>query len=168
MSSRAVIMSIKPEYAQSILAGTKTVELRRVVPRGLQEGDLVLIYASAPVKALLGAFKVGEVTKRRLPDLWRSVRGRCGITKTEFDAYYEGTDQGVCIPIAEVWRMEIPIKLGELRRSARGFHPPQSFRYATDRELARAVTGMGDRGLALPLAGGGSQSRSTARSGTVR
>ena len=31
MSQRAVLMSIKPKYADLIFAGTKTIELRRVV-----------------------------------------------------------------------------------------------------------------------------------------
>jgi hypothetical protein len=42
MSQRAVLISIKPMYADLIFAGTKTIELRRVCPK-VGPGDLVLV-----------------------------------------------------------------------------------------------------------------------------
>ena len=42
MPNNILLLSIKPEYADKILAGKKTVELRRVRTR-LEAGDLALL-----------------------------------------------------------------------------------------------------------------------------
>jgi hypothetical protein len=47
----AAILSIKPQYANQILAGTKRIELRKSA-MGLGEEDVVLVYASAPEQTL--------------------------------------------------------------------------------------------------------------------
>ena len=57
---RMVILSLKPRFAEAILAGVKTVELRRtelkiVVP------TRALLYAASPVRALLGTCIITSV-----------------------------------------------------------------------------------------------------------
>jgi predicted transcriptional regulator len=46
-----------------IFDGNKRVELRRVRPRHLNEGDLILVYATSPEKALLGVLEVEKVVE---------------------------------------------------------------------------------------------------------
>jgi predicted transcriptional regulator len=46
--SNILLLSIRPEYANKIFDRTKTVELRRVRPRLLNEGDRVVVYVSSP------------------------------------------------------------------------------------------------------------------------
>ncbi len=60
MSSN-ILLSVHPKYADKIFERTKTVELLRVRPKLLEEGDLVLLYVSSPVQALVGAFKVDKI-----------------------------------------------------------------------------------------------------------
>ncbi|KHD05821.1 hypothetical protein PN36_04880 [Candidatus Thiomargarita nelsonii] len=43
MSANVVLLSIRPKYAEKIFEHTKTVELRRVRPKHLKNGDLVFI-----------------------------------------------------------------------------------------------------------------------------
>ena len=43
--ARALVLSLKPRFAGAILAGTKTVEVRRVMPR-ITVPTLALLYAS--------------------------------------------------------------------------------------------------------------------------
>ena len=57
-----VLLSIKPKYADKIFNGTKTVELRRICPK-VTEGDLILVYVSSPVKALVGEFEVKKIVE---------------------------------------------------------------------------------------------------------
>ncbi len=57
MENTVLLLSMQPEYAKKIFNGEKTVELRRVRPK-LIAGDLVLVCASCPQKALLGLFVV--------------------------------------------------------------------------------------------------------------
>ena len=57
---RALVLSLRPRFADSILDGRKSVELRRqrVSP---SLGTPVLLYASAPVMAVVGTARVAEV-----------------------------------------------------------------------------------------------------------
>ena len=55
---------------RSLFAGKKTAELRRVRP-AVAHGDWVLVYASSPRKAILGAFQVKTTLERSPEDLWR-------------------------------------------------------------------------------------------------
>ena len=136
MSGNTLLLSIRPKYADQIFQHTKTVELRRVRPKRLENGDLVLIYVSSPVQALMGAFKVDKIIEKPLKQLWLRVGNQAGITRQEFDAYYNGRAVGIGIffKIQDVWQLPKPITLDILKKQ--NFYPPQGFRYATASETA--------------------------------
>ena len=52
-ADRMVVLSLKPRFAEAILSGVKTVELRRTVPK-IVVPTRALLYATTPVRALLG------------------------------------------------------------------------------------------------------------------
>jgi predicted transcriptional regulator len=124
-------MSIRPQYADMIFKGTKTVELRRVKPKFLVEGDLIFVYVSSPVKSLVGAFTVLCVTEKSLTSLWKNVKDYAGVSRSEFMNYFQDVEKGVAIFIKDVWLLPKPIHLAELKKEVKGFHPPQSFRYTS-------------------------------------
>jgi predicted transcriptional regulator len=132
----ALLISIRPQHADKIFNGIKTVELRRVRPR-LKRGDLVLVYVSSPIKALMGAFEVASVTGGCPSQIWRKFNGKSGLTKSEFDNYYEGAKQAFAVVLKRLWKFEKPIKLKQLRRNRTGFRPPQSYHYLTFEEANR-------------------------------
>ena len=134
MPCNVIFLSIRPRYAEKIIDGTKTVELRRVRPKYISTGALVLMYVSSPVKSLIGAFKVNQVVENPLGDLWKLVQNRAGISRSEFDAYFEGASTGVGIFFNEIQLFHNPIELEDLKLI--GFRPPQGFRYAKVSELA--------------------------------
>ncbi|MHC1623025.1 MAG: ASCH domain-containing protein [Candidatus Methanospirareceae archaeon] len=136
MPSNAIFLSVRPQYASRIFEGSKTVELRRVRPRYIARGALVLIYVPSPVKSLVGAFKIDQVVEKPLEELWEIVHDRAGVTREEFDAYYAGVSKGIAIFFRQVWSLPKPIELEDLKERMVGFHPPQGFRYATASELA--------------------------------
>ncbi|RKZ39440.1 MAG: hypothetical protein DRQ49_11465, partial [Gammaproteobacteria bacterium] len=130
------LLSVRPKYADKIFERTKTVELRRIRPKLLEEGDLVLLYVSSPVQALTGAFKVDKIIEKPLKDLWRMVRKKAGITRQEFDNYYDGVSVGVGIffKVQDVQQLDKPISLDILKEQF--FHPPQGFRYCRASDTA--------------------------------
>lgn len=136
MASNAILLAVRPQYAKKIFAGTKKVELRRVRPKQISKGDLVLIYVSSPVQSLAGAFKVDEVIEEPLLKLWDLVHDKAGVTQEEFYKYYEGVQTGIGIFFNEVWSLREPIKIQTLQDQGIDFQPPQGFRYATAVELA--------------------------------
>ena len=134
MLNNAILLSVRPQYANQIFEGKKKVELRRICPKHIKKGDLVLIYVSSPVKSLCGAFKVDKVVEKNLPELWRAVKGKAGTSRKEFNQYYKGVSVGSAIFFNNVWKLPSPIELQALREE-RDFQPPQNFRYATADDL---------------------------------
>lgn len=129
--NKALLLSIKPRFADAIFDGSKTYELRKVRPR-VKEGDLVLVYVTVPRSKLEGAFKVSSLLEMAPEKLWPRIRGKCGVTKAEFTAYFEGKDTAFAIGVAEAWVLESPVELSKLRSEE--ILPPQGYRYLTNIE----------------------------------
>ena len=125
---RDVILSIKPIYADQILSGKKTVEVRRRFTQGAK-GSWALIYSTTPDRALTGAAKIVAVDHLATSTLWKKHRDHAGIAKKDFDEYFSGTDMGYAIKLEAPIAFESPMPLSELR-SRFGFEPPQSYQYA--------------------------------------
>ena len=136
-----LLLSIRPRFADGILAGIKRVELHRRLPRVGAE-DTVVIYATAPTAAVVGVFKVESVQRLPIGPLWRQVRDIAGVTRSEYLDYFAGLADGVGIFISDAVPFSRPLPLGELRRLWPGFHPPQGFRYLDEKamELLRPVS----------------------------
>jgi predicted transcriptional regulator len=117
VNSSAILMSIRPAYAEAIFAGNKTVELRRRRP-GFPEGTTVLVYSSAPDQVVRGAFRSGAVLAAPPEDLWALVHDQAAISREDFDAYFGGCEIGYAIQVREP-RSLTPAPLP--------VHPPQSY-----------------------------------------
>lgn len=85
----AIVLAIKPEYAEKIFNGEKTVEFRRKLPN--EEIEVVYLYESSPVRKITGEFKTKAVMRDRdARELWRLLL-RCyelpGITINDYLKY---------------------------------------------------------------------------------
>lgn len=136
MPDNPILLSVRPQYAEKIFEGSKTVELRRVRPKYINKGTLVLIYVSSPVKSLSGAFKIDRIVEKTPSKLWGMVHKKAGVTRKEFNAYYKGVSIGIGIFFSEFFPLSKPIELQDLKQKTSAFHPPQGFRYATPSDLA--------------------------------
>ncbi|MFI6444891.1 ASCH domain-containing protein [Kitasatospora sp. NPDC050543] len=136
---RALLLSVHPRFATAILAGSKTVEVRRqrvAVPPGTP----VVLYATAPTMALVGMARVAAVQVGTPREVWSASRSRTGITRREYDEYMSGAAQASGLTLEEPVTFEEPVPLSALR-SAGAFHPPQSYRYVAGdalRQMAEA------------------------------
>jgi predicted transcriptional regulator len=135
MTNPAILMSIRPLYAEKIFNRTKTVELRRIKPKLIHAGSLIFVYVSSPIKSLVGAFSVASVTEGPILALWESVKDHAGISYGDFHKYYHGAETGVAIFINDVWLLPKPIHLSDLQKDLDGFYPPQSFRYTSIQQV---------------------------------
>ncbi len=125
---RMIVLSLKPRFAEAILAGTKTVELRRTTPK-IEVPMRTLLYASTPVRALLGTCIITSVTSANLTDLWREFGSRAGLPYHEFKRYFEGVKVGTALTLDEQLPLSRRVPLQVLRGEPIGFRPPQSFSY---------------------------------------
>jgi len=128
ISKKNIIFSIRPQYADQILDGNKTVELRRRFPNGTTEGSQALIYASTPTKALIGSATIVCVHRLAVSSLKRRFLHDACIASAAFDDYFEGLRIGYAILLTDPYRFPKMMPVAALREEY-GFVPPQSFRY---------------------------------------
>jgi len=131
---KVLLLSIKPEYANKILDGEKSIEFRRVRPN-VEAGDLCLIYASGAQRALIGAFEVGGVVETSAPNMWRKWGKHAGADRATFMNYFDGSKSAYGILIRNSERLKKEIPLVSLRKLFTGFRPPQSFRYLSTEQV---------------------------------
>lgn len=127
-------MSVHPRFVELIFTGKKKFELRRR-GAGLNAGDIVYVYATSPEMALRGRFIVNDVLHEQLPALWNRVRNGAGISKEQFDEYFQGKERGFAISVRDEVLLK-PVPLTALRKVWPGFQPPQSYRYLASQEAA--------------------------------
>ena len=124
MNTAPILISIKPAYAEAILSGRKSVEFRKAsFPKRV--GTMVL-YATSPVKKIVGVANVGAVVVLGPEGAWRRYHERGAIERRAFNAYYDGSKKAVCLEIGEARRLPKPLDPCKLIRE---FRAPQSFRY---------------------------------------
>lgn len=136
-------MSIHPEYANAILSGDKTVEFRK---RPISDDVThVIVYATAPTAAVVGAFTVTGQDTTSPTRLWKRFSKAAGISRSKFFEYYSGRRQGTGIKVGDVLVAEEPLPLYESLGVAR---PPQSFQYLAGSAAQEALSQMVPASLA--------------------
>ena len=136
--NRMLVLSLKPRFADAILSGQKTVELRRIEPR-IKIPTRALVYASSPTCSLIGQCVVYEVIRLPLPVLWERFGPHTALAKEEFHDYFAGTDTGVALLLSNPVRLPSGVPLVILRQSVDRFRAPQSFAYVGAEAGARLL-----------------------------
>ena len=143
MNTAPILISIKPAYAEAILSGRKSVEFRKAsFPKRV--GTMVL-YATSPVKKIVGVANVGAVVVLGPEGAWRRYHERGAIERRAFNAYYDGSKKAVCLEIGKTHRLEPPV---DPYKTIKGFRAPLSFRYLSDGDslipVPLRISGPGD------------------------
>ncbi|MBW7933425.1 MAG: ASCH domain-containing protein [Gemmatimonadaceae bacterium] len=120
-----ILLSIKPDFAFSILDGSKRFEFRRRIHRD-DRVHTVVIYATMPVGRVIGEFTIRDIHTESPDRLWRKTSRFSGISKEFFDSYFEGRDIGHAIEVKKVKRYRTPRPIHEFL--AHGI-APQSYAY---------------------------------------
>lgn len=130
---KAVLLSVKPRYADLIVAGTKQVEFRRVWAQ--EPVSWIAIYSSSPAQEFVAVVEVKSVVEAPASTLWmlNSSKGG-GLTRSELRSYFSGKRKGYAVMLGQVLKPRFPI---EPTKIVHGFRPPQSFRYLTESEVLR-------------------------------
>lgn len=117
-------MAIHPVYADAILNGAKHVEFRK---RKLADDiKTVIIYATSPVRRVVGEFSIRETVVDDPETIWRRF-GKVGvIDRDAYGAYYANSESAVAFVVDQAKRYEMPQSLNELKSAPA---VPQSFSY---------------------------------------
>ncbi len=122
-----LVMSIRPEFAERIIQGHKTVEVRRVFAKKWQ-GSRVSLYASAPVRALIGSATISKVIKGTPEDVWENYHIALGCRKKDFFDYTKSAREVYAIELEDIrpFIANVPVtQIGRLLDD--DLRPPQSY-----------------------------------------
>ena len=127
----SILLSIHPQYAETILNESKTVEFRKKnIPRHVRH---VVLYATSPVHRVVGCFTVTKVVAASPAQTWRRFNGTGGIGHKAFLKYYADSDVSITLIIKEAQRLR-RTNLESLDGESR---PPQSFRYLNSKTVEK-------------------------------
>ena len=116
-----VLLSIKPEFAQKIFDGSKRYEYRRAIFKN-HEVSRVIVYASDPIRRIIGEFEIEDILHDELQMLWVKTKNDAGISKKRFFEYFTNKSKGYAIKVKTTTIYDDPLPLNSFMVS-----PPQSF-----------------------------------------
>lgn len=131
---RNFIISIKPNYALKIIDGVKTVELRRRFPVDNIKGGKVIVYASSPIREIIGYAIIEGVEKLPIAKLWKKYNEEACVEKEFFYTYFEGVEEGYAVSLSHPVKLQIPINVKSLEKKYK-ISAPQSYCYASEKIL---------------------------------
>ncbi len=124
-----IILPIKPVFAKKILSGEKKYEYRKRLCK--MEINKIYIYATAPVKMIVGEVEVVNKMSMDKEKLWLETQKYAGITKEFYDQYFEYQDCACAYRIGKVKQYKSPVTLDSVGIES----VPQSFIYVREFKL---------------------------------
>ena len=121
-----ILISLKAKHAAHIFEGEKTVELRKRRPN-IKPGTRIWIYATAPTAAIKGYASLVQIQTSSPSVIWKTLGNRTGISKDEYDLYFEACDVAHALVLTDVMEMKQALPLRRIRELVINFHPPQFF-----------------------------------------
>lgn len=121
----SALLSIRPEFAEAILEGRKTYELRRRL-FARDDVERIVLYASRPTQRVVGEFSVDRILRLEPRKLWAATSRGSDVPREFFDAYFEGRTIGFAMRVGTTRRYR---QARTLKESCGLTRPPQSFCY---------------------------------------
>lgn len=102
MSRRLALIPLRPQYWDMYRDGSKIWELRKIShsPRGV---DGLIIYATAPVSRIVGEVDLISTHVGYVNDVWDAVKDGCGITRKQYDLYYQDQEIAIAYRLGNVY-----------------------------------------------------------------
>lgn len=140
------IISLKPRYADLILSGKKSVELRNRIVK-LKPGTTIWIYATRPVGRIVAFAKVKAVDYGEPTLIWKQFKNNICIKKTEFNSYTEDKKRVSAVTLTRVRELTEALTetltLDGIRGLTGAFQPPQFYAYLrSENELFEVLNGI--------------------------
>ncbi|GEM_PF-443328 len=128
--SRRIILSRHPHVAERVVGGGRVAVTKK---RGLiMMGDVVYVYATRPVKAIVGEFVAGQTVFLPVDEARRAAeRGEYWL-RPEDAAYLRGSGMVEVIPALWPRRYLEPVSVEELRLADPGFRPPRTYKILSE------------------------------------
>lgn len=119
---RNVLISIKPEFVKLIFSGEKLFEYRKRVPSKV---DIALVYVTAPIKRIVGEFKITKILSMSPEQLWQETYLQSGLSHEQFLTYFGNSSVAYALAIDNANLYDSPIELSDINIK----RAPQSWQY---------------------------------------
>lgn len=123
---KAILLSIKPEFADKIINGEKRYEFRRRLCR--EKVGRIYLYATSPVKLVLAEAEVEDIIWDIPESVWERASEYAGIDKGYFERYFAGRGMAGAYCLGKVTAYAAGKSLSEFGVKV----PPQSFVYINE------------------------------------
>lgn len=117
-------LSIKRIYAERIVSGVKTIELRKR-PLGMELGDLILLYETAPDSMIRGGFIADKTVSLPVTKMWVQYNSVMGVEKEFYDSYFDNCEVAYGTLVYQSFSFS-GLSLAQIHKLCPGFVPPQA------------------------------------------
>jgi predicted transcriptional regulator len=117
-------LSIKHIYAERIISGVKTIELRKR-PIGMSLGDLVLLYETSPDSIIRGGFIADKTVSLSVSKMWDQYGSMMGVEKEFYDSYFDDCEVAYGTLVYKNFGF-CGLSLDQIYKLCPGFVPPQA------------------------------------------
>jgi len=117
-------ISLKPQFLQRILDGSKTVELRRR-RLYLAPNTQLWLYSTLPTGSFIAVASIGCIHHGTPQAVWKRYSQKTGLSRAEYYSYAEGATWVTAIELARVTQLVRAVPLSEIRTHSKRFQPPQ-------------------------------------------
>ena len=121
---KAVLLSIKPEFAHRIFEGSKKFEFRKQVFKDTSVKK-VIVYSSSPEQKVIGEFEIEAILSDTPDNIWIQTKLYSGISQEFYDEYFKGRDNAYAIKVASTKKYRKEKSLADYNVQS----APQSFAY---------------------------------------
>ncbi|MBQ2657589.1 MAG: ASCH domain-containing protein [Erysipelotrichaceae bacterium] len=118
-----ILISIKPKYVEKIFNGSKKYEYRTKLAK--KDVDKLIVYCTSPVKRVIGEVDVTDTITCSPERLWEETSEYSGVSKTDFDNYFEKRSDACAYVLGKITRFKKPKLLEEYGIEA----APQTYYY---------------------------------------
>ncbi|WDZ51564.1 ASCH domain-containing protein [Acinetobacter vivianii] len=125
-----IVLSIKPQFTNLILDGSKTIEMRTKIGKNFINGATIIIYSSNPIKAIVATAKINKIQILKKNEITEEHLKKICISEQYFNDYMQEKENCYLIELKHVKKLGTPLHLKDLRKL--GFTAPQSFCYAKE------------------------------------
>lgn len=129
-----VLLPIQPKYVELICSGCKQVEFRK--RRFKRNISHIVIYATSPIKQVIGCFKVQRIQEGTPDEIWQKYRLVSCSEEESYHKYYSGKSLAVAIEIDDLHILNRPVSLDFLSKDLK---PPQSYYYLPNELFEKLV-----------------------------
>lgn len=120
---KKILISIKPEYVEKILDGSKKFEFRTKAAK--QDIKGLIIYSTFPTKKVVAEVEIEEVLEMNPEDLWEKTKKYAGIDKVNYDVYFKNRKVAYAYKLGRIKKFNEPRDLNYYGLQ----FAPQSFVY---------------------------------------